>query len=69
MTPTIHGYAVMAGTGHIGGVVGERPLLALSLAAALAFVIGCARPAEKEANDTTTEALVAARDAAPLPSA
>ena len=41
----------------------------LSLAAALAFVLGCARPAEKEADDTTTEARVAARDAAPLPSA
>jgi hypothetical protein len=32
MTPTIHGYAVMAPTGHIGSVLAERPLLALSLA-------------------------------------
>ena len=69
MTPTIHSYAVMAATGDIGSVVAERPLLALSLAAALAFVLGCARPAEKEADDTTTEVLVAARDAAPSPSA
>ena len=68
MTPIIHSYAVMAATGHIGSVVAELPLLALSLAAALAFVLGCARPAE-EADDTTTEALVAARDAAPSPSA
>jgi glucose/arabinose dehydrogenase len=68
MTPTIHSYAVMAATGHIGSVVAERPLLALSLAAALAFVLGCARPA-KEADDATTEALVAGRDAGPSPSA
>ncbi|MCA1852063.1 MAG: hypothetical protein LC647_06635, partial [Beggiatoa sp.] len=69
MTPTIHSYAVMAATGHIGSVVAEHPLWALSLAAALAFVLGCARPAEKDADDTTTEALVAARDAALSPSA
>ena len=65
MTPIIHSYAVMAATGHIGSVVAERPLLALSLAAALAFVLGCARPAEKEADDTTTEVLVAARGGLP----
>jgi glucose/arabinose dehydrogenase len=70
MTPTIHSYAVMATTDHIGSVVAERPLLALSLAAALAFVLGCARPADKEADDTTTiEPRVAARDAVPSPSA
>lgn len=68
MTPTIRSYAVMAATGHIGSVVAERPLLALSLAAALAFVLGCAHPA-KEADDATTEALVAGRDAGPSPSA
>ena len=69
MTPTIHSYAVMAATGPIRRLVAEGPLLHLSLAAALALVLGCARPAEKEADDTTTEALVAARDAAPSPSA
>ncbi|MGH8565346.1 MAG: hypothetical protein ACREXW_15155 [Gammaproteobacteria bacterium] len=69
MTPTIHSHAVMAAMGHIGGAVAERPLLALSLAAALAFVLGCARPPEKEADDTTIEAPVAARRAAPSPSA
>ncbi|MGH8569897.1 MAG: hypothetical protein ACREXU_18305, partial [Gammaproteobacteria bacterium] len=68
MTPTIHGYAVMGATDHIGSVVTERPLLALSLAAALAFVLGCAPPAEKEADDTIPGALVAGRDAAPPPS-
>jgi glucose/arabinose dehydrogenase len=50
------------------------PLLALSLTAALAFFLGCARAVEKEAStqasDTTTiEARVAARDSAPSPSA
>ena len=67
MTPTIHRYAVMAATGDIGSQVAEGPLLALALAAALAFVLGCAHPAEMEADNTTTEARFAARDAAPLP--
>ncbi len=57
----------MVATGHIGTVVAGRTLLALSLAATLAFVLGCARPAKKD--DATTEAFVAARDAAPLSSA
>ena len=47
MAPIIRSYAVMGATGRIGSVVAEGPLLALSLAAALAFVLGCARPAEK----------------------
>jgi glucose/arabinose dehydrogenase len=59
---------------QIGNQVREIGLLALSLTAALAFLLGCARAAEKEAgtqaSDTTTiEARVAARDSAPSPSA
>ena len=85
MTQTRHSYAVMGATGHIGKVVTEFllqignqvrgiGLLALSLTAALAFLLGCARAAEKEAgtqvSDTTTiEARVAARDSAASPSA
>jgi glucose/arabinose dehydrogenase len=85
MTQTRHSYTVMEATGHIGKVVTELllqignqvrgiGLLALSLTAVLAFLLGCARAAEKEAgtqaSDTTTiEARVAARDSAPSPSA
>ena len=84
MTQTRPSYTVMGATGHIGKVVTELllqignqvrriGLLALSLTAALAFLLGCARAAEKEAgtqaSDTTTiEARVAARDSAPSPS-
>ena len=80
MTQTRHSYAVMGATGHIGKVVTEFllqignqvrgiGLLALSLTAALAFLLGCARAAEKEvgtqASDTTTiEVRVAARRSA-----
>jgi glucose/arabinose dehydrogenase len=75
----------MGATGHISKVVTKLllqignqvrriGLLALSLTAALAFLLGCARAAEKEAStqasDTTTiEVRVAARDSAPSPSA
>ena len=50
------------------------PLLALSLTAALAFLLGCAPAAEKDpgtpaSNTTTIEARVAARDSAPSLSA